>query len=183
MGIRLRCAPPPFAAVVMALRVGGEQITSERWRTRVTITPAAHAAPRASTPFVGPASRADAIRAEEAPTPHPDCRTITDGFPGALIPRRAMSAVEPPIAELRRTSGYVRNVPILLQKSVGSTLSAGLRSENLGSRSLGRLPGMGCGDARALMADATNATDGTYATLGAAVSGGWSVSLARRRRF
>ena len=73
--------------------------------------------------------------------------------------------------------------PILLQKSVGSTLSAGLRSENLGSRSLGRLPGMGGGDARALMPDATNATDATYATLGAAVSGGWSVSLARRRRF
>jgi hypothetical protein len=39
---------------------------------------------------------------------HLDCRTITDGFPGALMPRRTMSAMEP-IAELRRTLGYVRN--------------------------------------------------------------------------
>ena len=43
-------------------------------------------------------------------TPIPTAEQSRTAFRGTLMPKCAMSAVEP-IAELRRTSGYVRNVP------------------------------------------------------------------------
>ena len=57
--------------------------------------------------------RAALIRLELKMLPHPipTAEQSRTAFRGTVMPKRAMSAVEP-IADLSRTSGYVRNVPI-----------------------------------------------------------------------
>jgi hypothetical protein len=54
--------------------------------------------------LAGQRGRADAIRADEAPHPTPDCRTMTDGLSGALTRQATSCSVMDPIAELGRTS-------------------------------------------------------------------------------